>query len=99
MQHADQAAHIDGCLYHGPASLDFIDKLLEGGGRVSVPTTLNVGSLDLIHPELFRGEAALAASGRRLMEARRSYRPCLDVPSRLAAWHLRDRSRRAQVPI
>ena len=32
-----------------------------------VPTTLNVGSVDLLHPELFRGDAALARSGRELM--------------------------------
>ena len=38
-----KSAHIDGCLYHGPASLDFVDRLVEGGGRVAVPTTLNVG--------------------------------------------------------
>jgi predicted aconitase len=63
------SAHIDGCLYHGAASLDFVDRLVEGGGRVRVPTTLNVGSIDLIHPELFRGEAALASAGRRLMDA------------------------------
>ncbi len=34
-----------------------------------MPTTLNVGSMDLIHPELFRGSPALAADGRRLMAA------------------------------
>lgn len=62
-------AHIDGCLYHGQASLDFVDRLVEGGGRVVVPTTLNVGSLDLIHPELFRGEAALKTQAERLMQA------------------------------
>ena len=39
------------------------------GGRVRVPTTLNVGSMDLIHPELFQGPPALAAAGRELMEA------------------------------
>jgi predicted aconitase len=62
-------AHIDGCLYHGQASLDFVDRLLAAGGRVRIPTTLNVGSMDLIHPELFRGDAALASAGKRLMEA------------------------------
>lgn len=62
-------AHIDGCLYHGRASLDFVDRLVGAGGRVRIPTTLNVGSLDLIHPELFRGDAALGTAGRRLMEA------------------------------
>ena len=28
--------------------------MVAGGGRVRVPTTLNVGALDLIHPELIR---------------------------------------------
>jgi len=64
-----RSAHVDGCLYHGPASLDFVERLVEGGGKVRVPTTLNVGSMDLIHPERFRGEASLAQAGRRLMEA------------------------------
>ena len=27
-------AHIDGCLYHGKAGLDFVERLVEGGGRV-----------------------------------------------------------------
>lgn len=47
-------AHIDGCLYHGQVSLDFVERLIELGGRVKVPTTLNVGSMDLIHPEIMR---------------------------------------------
>ena len=61
------SAHVDGCLYHGEVSLDFARALVGGGGRVRVPTTLNVGSVDLLHPELFRGDAALARSGRELM--------------------------------
>lgn len=64
-----EAAHIDGCLYHGATSLDFVERLVDGGGRVAVPTTLNVGSMDLIHPELFRGSEAIRSSARRLMEA------------------------------
>ena len=47
-------AHIDGCLYHGQVSLDFVERLVAGGGRVRVPTSLNVGAVDLIHPELIR---------------------------------------------
>lgn len=62
-------AHIDGCLYHGAASLDFVRHLIGLGGRVRVPTTLNVGSVDLIHPELFRGKPELGRAGRELMEA------------------------------
>lgn len=62
------SAHVDGCLYHGRAGLDFAERLVETGGRVSVRTTLNVGSLDLLHPGLVRDQE-VAASGRRLMEA------------------------------
>jgi predicted aconitase len=62
------ASHVDGCLYHGRASLDFVRRLAEMGGRVRVPTTLNVGTMDLIHPELYRGDKAVGASGRELME-------------------------------
>ena len=62
-------AHIDGCLYHGQASLDFVERLVAGGGRVRVPTTLNVGAIDLIHPELIRMSNADQAPGRRLMRA------------------------------
>ena len=47
-------SHIDGCLYHGQVSLDFVERLVSLGGRVAVPTTLNVGSVDLIHPEIMR---------------------------------------------
>ena len=65
-----EAAHVDGCLYLGRASLDFVDRLVALRGRVRVPTTLNVGSVDLIHPELFRGDADLGADGKRLMQAR-----------------------------
>jgi predicted aconitase len=61
------SAHIDGCLYHGQASLDFAERMASTGARVAVPSTLNVGTLDLIHPELYRGDQETAARGRRLM--------------------------------
>jgi predicted aconitase/predicted aconitase with swiveling domain len=60
-------AHIDGCLYHGQASVDFADLMASAGGQVRVPTTLNVGIIDLLHPELFRGDPAVAAAGREMM--------------------------------
>jgi predicted aconitase len=63
------AAHIDGCIYFGDSMLDFADRLVELGARVSVPTTSNVGSIDLIHPELFQGPPETAAGARRLMDA------------------------------
>ena len=66
---AIEAAHVDGCLYLGRASLDFVERMTALGGRVRVPTTLNVGSLDLIHPELFLGSAEVRANGERLMRA------------------------------
>ena len=62
-------AHVDGCLYHGQASLDFVERLAGQGGGVRVPTTLNVGSIDLIHPELMAMSDAEQAPGRRLMRA------------------------------
>jgi predicted aconitase len=61
-------AHIDSCLYHGRAGLDFARRLVAGGARVSIPTTLNVSSLDLLHPHLYRGDAATAAEARNLMD-------------------------------
>ncbi len=65
-------AHVDSCLYHGEASLDFVARLVDGGARVTVPTTLNVGAVDLLHPELNRGEPAVAARGRLLMDRYRA---------------------------
>jgi predicted aconitase len=64
-----EAAHVDGCLYLGRASLDFVLRMTELGGKVRVPTTLNVGSVDLIHPELFRGPKKDAENGAKLMRA------------------------------
>jgi predicted aconitase len=62
------SAHVDGCLYHGLAGLEFADRLVAGGARVSVPTTLNVSSLDLLHPDRGRGDPASAENARRQMD-------------------------------
>jgi predicted aconitase len=62
------SAHIDGCLFHGQAGLDFAERLLAEGAHVRVPTSLNVSSLDLLHPHLYRGDPETARSARRLME-------------------------------
>jgi predicted aconitase len=67
------SAHVDSCLYHGQVSLDFAHRLVELGSRVRVPTTLNVGSMDLLHPSLVRTdtepEHRIAGAGRELMSA------------------------------
>jgi predicted aconitase len=65
-------AHVDSCLYHGEATLDFVQRLVDGRARVRVPTTLNVGALDLLHPELYRGDRRIAERGRLLMDRYRS---------------------------
>lgn len=62
------SAHIDGCLYHGQVSLDFAERLVAGEAKVRIPSTLNVGALDLLHPDLYRGDARTADKARRLMD-------------------------------
>ena len=61
-------AHIDSCLYHGQAGLDFVRVLVDGGANVTVPTTLNVSSLDLLHPDLYRGDDETRVAARALMD-------------------------------
>ena len=67
------SVHIDGCIFYGQAGLDFAQRLVSLGGRVRVPTTVNVGSVDLIHPGLVRQvtehEKWVAQGGRDLMRA------------------------------
>ncbi|WP_019647002.1 cis-3-hydroxy-L-proline dehydratase [Novispirillum itersonii] len=38
--------HVDGCIYTGPGSLAFAERLRDWGGRVAVPTSLNSLSVD-----------------------------------------------------
>ncbi|MEQ9397700.1 MAG: aconitase X catalytic domain-containing protein [Longimicrobiales bacterium] len=64
-----ESAHIDGCLYHGDGGVAFAERLVAGAGRVAVPTTLNVGALDLLHPDRVRGSAHHAVMARRQMDA------------------------------
>jgi predicted aconitase len=63
------SAHIDGCVYFGDAGVLFAEKLLDLGGRVAVPSSLNVGALDLIHPELVLADDHARTMSRRLMDA------------------------------
>ena len=62
------SAHIDGCLYHGPSSIDFVQRFVSLGGRVRVPTTLNVAAVDVTHPDWHCGPAALLDEQRQLTE-------------------------------
>jgi predicted aconitase len=41
------SAHIDGALYHGDSGTLFAEKLVELGAKLAIPSTLNVGALDL----------------------------------------------------
>ncbi|KAG7338341.1 DUF521 domain containing protein [Nitzschia inconspicua] len=42
-----EQAHIDGCTYIGPGGLQFVQQLVQDGGQVKIPTTLNSVSTDL----------------------------------------------------
>ena len=63
------SVHVDGCLYHGDSGVHFAERLVGDQGKVKVPTTLNVGALDLLHPERVRGDAHFRDMARRLMNA------------------------------
>jgi predicted aconitase len=63
-----ESAHVDGCLYIGPVSIEFVRALVDGEAQVRVPTSLNVGSIDQLHPEHWNGSADLATNARTLMD-------------------------------
>lgn len=65
------SAHIDGALYHGDSGTLFAERLVEGGARVSVHATLNVGALDLTGCAAIRLVEPARSMARRLMEAYR----------------------------
>ena len=68
-----ESVHVDGCLFYGQAGLDYAQKLVNLGAKVVVPTTVNVGKVDLLHPNLVRQdtpeERFMAQGGRDLMAA------------------------------
>ena len=66
------SAHIDGALYHGDSGTLFAERLVEGGARVSVRATLNVGALDLTGCSRDRMPDADRAMARRMMDAYRT---------------------------
>ena len=61
-------AHIDGCIYYGRVCLDWALAFRTLDGRVRVPTTLNIGLLDLLHPGLTDLPEETARPARELME-------------------------------
>lgn len=63
-----EGAHIDGCLLHGQSGIDLARALARGDARVRVPTTLNVASIDMLHPDLFRGDPETARKSRELTD-------------------------------
>lgn len=63
-----ESAHIDGCLYHGQSSIDFVQRFVSLGGRVRIPTTLNVAAVDVTHPDWHCGSAHLLHAQRELTE-------------------------------
>ena len=68
-----ESVHIDGCIFYGQAGLDYANKLVELGAQVVVPTTVNVGSMDLLHPgrvlENTQREKEIAKGAREIMHA------------------------------
>lgn len=65
------SAHIDGALYHGDSGTLFAEKLVDGGAKVGVRSTLNVGALDLMGCSRVRLEEPQRGMARRMMEAYR----------------------------
>ncbi|MFT5112401.1 MAG: putative aconitase [Parasphingorhabdus sp.] len=63
------SSHIDGCLYHGDSGVLFCEKLADEGARVKVPTTTNVGALNLLKPEQARVPEERRNMAFRLMQA------------------------------
>jgi len=65
------STHIDGALYHGDSGTLFAERLVEGGAKVAVRSTLNVGALDLMGCSRTRLEEPQRGMARRMMEAYR----------------------------
>ena len=63
------SSHIDGCLYHGDGGVEFAERLVDLGGAVVVPATLNVGALDLLNPARVRSQGHKREMALRLMRA------------------------------
>ena len=64
-----ESAHIDGCLHHGDGGVEFAEKLVALGGAVAIPTTLNVGALDLLRPDRIKADPSVKEMAFRQMKA------------------------------
>ena len=64
-----ESSHIDGCLYHGDSGTLFAEKLVACGAKVRVPTSLNVGALDLLHGGRTRLQPDAREMAHRMMSA------------------------------
>ena len=64
-----EQAHIDSSIYMGEAGLEFAERLVSLGARVSVPTTLNVSAVDEHHWHEWAVPPAWADAARRQMRA------------------------------
>ena len=62
-------AHVDSAIYVGDAGLEFAERLAEAGGRVVVPTTLNVSGVDEEHWQEWDVPAEWARKAHRQMLA------------------------------
>lgn len=66
---AVESSHVDGALYHGDGGVEFAEMLVQGGAKVAIPTTLNIGALDLMRPDNVRMAPGKRDMARRLMKA------------------------------
>lgn len=87
-----QRAHIDACIYTGPAGLRFAETLRDLGARVRVPTTLNAISVD---QRRWREQGVPAALGEPAAALAQAYLDMGAQPSFTCAPYLLDDSARA----
>jgi predicted aconitase/predicted aconitase with swiveling domain len=62
-------AHIDGALYMGESSLEFAETFARLGGRVAIPTTMNIGPMDEHGWRGYPVPEGFAEKGARIMRA------------------------------
>ncbi len=61
-------AHLVGAYHSGPANLDLLDRLIDGGARVRVPATLSASSADLTDTALACYAGAHAEAARAVVQ-------------------------------